>query len=414
MPDSLRILYLVPYAPTPIRTRPYNLCLSLTRAGHILTLATCWESHDEQVELGTFSAAGIRVLGRPLSKVQRARNITNALFAGQPMQGHYSWQPELFRAVWEEIQLNSYDIVHLEHLRGARYGKQLRIRIDRAKLNLPLIWDSVDCISYLFEQAAQQGRTLFGRIITRLELGRTKKYEASLGREFDRILITSPADAQAFQRLDGFEPPHPIEILPNGVDLENFRPAVAPRSENTVIFTGKLSYHANVSAALHLIQEIMPLVWQQKPQMRVQLVGKDPDRALRALAEADARIQVTGTVKDLRPYLQSAALSVAPMLYGAGIQNKVLEAMACGVPVVAYPVAVSGLQGIHPGEEFLLAHDPPEFSQKILQLLDDFEHRKSLAERAYRYVSTHCSWEQVARNLAVIYQDAIERTSIRY
>jgi hypothetical protein len=94
------------------------------------------------------------------------------------------------------------------------------------------------------------------------------------------------------------------------VDLEYFSPGSSPRSKNIVIFSGKLSYHANVAAALHLVKEIMPYVWEKRPETIVQLAGKDPSRAIKALAAADARIQVTGTVSDLRSYLRQAALAV--------------------------------------------------------------------------------------------------------
>ena len=324
----MKILYLVPYAPTRIRTRPYNLLLSLAKAGHSVTLATCWENQEEKNALDAFVSAGIQVIGQPLGRLQIVRNLTRAVLSGKPMQSQYSWQPALFRMALDEIRQKSYDVLHIEHLRGAIYGMQLSSGLQKDGKSIPIIWDSVDCISYLFEQALYLSRSVFGRIVSRLEFERTRKFEASQGSHFDRILITSTVDAQAFAKLDGFEPAHPVVILPNGVDLEYFSPGSSPRSENIVIFSGKLSYHANVSAALHLVQEIMPIVWEKEPETIVQLAGKDPTRAIKALAAADARVQVTGSVADLRPYLRQAALAVAPMLYGAGIQNKVLEAMA--------------------------------------------------------------------------------------
>lgn len=404
----MKILYLVPYAPTRIRTRPYNLLISLARAGYNVTLATCWENQQEKKALDFFDSFGIRVIGQPLGRFQRVRNLTRAVLSGMPMQSQYSWQPSLFSLVWEEIQRHSYDVLHVEHLRGAVYGLQLRSRLPKDEKSIPIIWDSVDCISYLFEQAAALGRSAFGRTVTRLELAKTKKFEASMVQNFDRILFTSTVDAQAYAKLEGFEPAHPIVVLPNGVDLGYFSPGSSTRSENIVIFSGKLSYHANITAALHLVQEIMPHVWQSKPDTLVQLAGKDPDWAIRKLAAADARIQVTGTVSDLRPYLCQAALAVAPMLYGAGIQNKVLEAMACGTPLVAYPLAVSGLPGLTPGVEMHLAYNSAEFGSLILRLLADKEESELLSENAYHFISTCYSWEKIGRDLEAVYRDAID------
>jgi len=373
-----------------------------------VTLATCWENQQEKNALDFFDSFGIRVIGQPLGKFQRVRNLSRAMLSGMPMQSRYSWQPDLFSLVWEEIRTDSYDVLHVEHLRGAVYGLQVRSRLQKDEISIPILWDSVDCISYLFEQAAALGRSVFGRFVTRVELAKTKKFEASMAQIFDRILFTSSVDAQAFAQLEGFEPVHPVVVLPNGVDLGYFSPDSSPRSEHIVIFSGKLSYHANITAALHLVQEVMPHVWHSKPNTLVQLVGKDPDRAIRKLAAADARIQVTGTVSDLRPYLHQAALAVAPMLYGAGIQNKVLEAMACGTPLVAYPLAVSGLPGLTPGVEMLLAHNPSEFGGMILRLLADKKERELLSENAYQFISACYSWDKIGRDLEAVYRDAID------
>ena len=105
------------------------------------------------------------------------------------------------------------------------------------------------------------------------------------------------------------------------------------RDGRTVIFTGKMSYHANVAGALYFAHEVLPRIWQRDPQVRFQIVGKDPPQAVQQLAR-DARIEVTGYVKDLRPYLAQATVAVCPVAYAVGIQNKVLEAMAMQVPVV--------------------------------------------------------------------------------
>jgi glycosyltransferase involved in cell wall biosynthesis len=115
------------------------------------------------------------------------------------------------------------------------------------------------------------------------------------------------------------------------VDLEFFRPQVVPRDPATLIFTGKMSYHANLAAALDLIRDIMPRIWAHRPEVRVQIVGRNPPAWLRRAAR-DPRVEIVGTVPDLRPYLARATLAVCPLRYAVGIQNKVLEARPWGLP----------------------------------------------------------------------------------
>ena len=333
----------------------------------------------------------------------------------------------------------------MEHLRGACYGLRTK------DLGLPTVWDSVDCISYLFEQAARDSRSVFGRLVTRLELGRTRRYEGWLVGQFDRVLVTSPVDGEALARLyqatrgqgdketrghgdkgmGCLSPPHPLTpsphplltVLPNGVDLAYFTPTGEPREADTLVFSGKMSYHANVTAVLHLVEEIMPLVWAQRQQVRLIIAGKDPPRKVRALACRHwPLVGVTGTVPDIRPYLRRATVAVVPTPYGAGIQNKVLEAMACETPVVASAQAVSALQ-VTDGEEILVAGEPSgraprlssakssgrgpaEFARRVLELLENEALRKRIGRRGREYVEKHHDWRRVAEQLERIYRDA--------
>jgi glycosyltransferase involved in cell wall biosynthesis len=280
---------------------------------------------------------------------------------------------------------------------------------------LPVVWDSVDCISNLFERAARTSRSLFGRWVTRFELPRTRRYEGQAVRRFDRVLTTAAVDAEALTRLAQAATTPPPEAnptgqvltLPNGVDLDYFSPGDEPREPATIVLTGKMSYHANVTAALFLMTDIMPHVWAQQPDVRVNIIGSAPPPEIRALAARHApRVTVSGYVADLRPYLRRATLAVAPVAYGAGIQNKVLEAMACGAPVVASPQAVAALHTTQ-GEEVLVAEGGPASAAAILQLLADPALRQRLGAGGRRYVAEQHDWNQVARQLRTIYHELV-------
>jgi glycosyltransferase involved in cell wall biosynthesis len=173
-----------------------------------------------------------------------------------------------------------------------------------------------------------------------------------------------------------------------------------------VVFTGKMSYHANVTAALYLIRTIMPLVWAQRPQARAWIVGRDPPGSILRESAVNDRVCVTGAVPDVRPYLRRAMVAAAPVRYGAGIQNKVLEAMACGTPVVASPRGVSAL-AVEDGRHVLVAETPEAFARAILSVLTNRPGCQHLPRQARRYVEVNHDWQEITERLESIYAEVV-------
>jgi glycosyltransferase involved in cell wall biosynthesis len=444
----MRILFIVPYVPNLIRVRPYNLIRQLAARDHEVTVLTLWSGREERADAEALTEHCHDVVALPLPGYCSLWNCVQALPRLEPLQSVYSWSRSLAHEIDGYLRQPPlvghppYDVVHVEHLRAARYGLVARgmqpfgpscsgensRRSPRRKpwtrlSRPPVIWDSVDCISHLLEQTAQSSRSVFGRLKTRFDLGRTRQYEGWLVEQFDRVLVTAGTDQRALEalyasRLDhrsASSTPHPsgITVLPNGVDLGYFTPGHEPREPDTLVFTGKMSYHANVTAVLHLVNDIMPHVWSQRRRVRLTIAGKDPPRRVRALAiRHRPLVDVTGTVPDIRPYLRRATAAVVSTPYGAAIQNKVLEAMACETPVVASPQAVSALQ-VRDGEEVLVANRTSDatqtvgFARRVLQLLEDGALRRKIGRRGREYVEKHHDWRRVAERLEGIYRDAI-------
>ena len=321
----MRILFIVPYVPNLIRVRPYNLIRNLTVQGHQVTVMTL--STNEAIDVEHLKQCGCQVYAFDLPAWRSLLNALTAIPGKMPLQASYCWHPLLAHASIDMI-LNAagnlpFDVIHIEHLRGARYGLNLLQALEASKRKIPLVWDSVDCITYLFEQASTLSRRKMNCWMTRFELARTQKFESYLVGRFERILVTSQVDKTALVSLGPSNGKKAeVSVLPNGVDLTYFHPdKTVARQAETLVVSGKMSYHANVSMVKYLVENIMPIIWERKPGVKLWIVGKNPTKEIRDLAENSA-ITITGTVEDIRPYLQSATVAVAPITYGAGIQNK--------------------------------------------------------------------------------------------
>jgi glycosyltransferase involved in cell wall biosynthesis len=271
----------------------------------------------------------------------------------------------------------------------------------------------VDSISLLFRQTMVQSKSFLSRGLTRFELSRTERYEGWLVDQFDRVLVTSEDDKLALLSLRTREGKIPgVEVLPNGVDLGYFSPAEnGERDDQTVVLSGKMSYHANISMVVGFIEDIMPLVWEKRPGVKVWLVGKDPSPRVLAYAQYP-NIQVTGKVDDMRPYLTKATLSAAPISYGVGIQNKVLEAMACATPVIASQQAVSAL-GVEAGKDIVVADNSLDFANKVISLLDEREQRESVGRAGRQFVERNHDWAVLAARLEEVYTQSLNQQSTR-
>jgi polysaccharide biosynthesis protein PslH len=392
----MRILYLTPYIPSPVRVRPYQLIRHLAALGHPVTLICLGGKNEEPEALDTLRRWCHEVVVVPTSRRRATLQALQALPSARPFQAAYGASDALVEAALQRA--DRHDVVHIEHLRGSSYGRPLR--------DYPLLLDAVDCISLLFERAFRQGASPTGRARALLDLARTRRAEGEFGDTFGRIVVTSEEDRWALQQLQQPGTRRPcIDVVPNGVDLAAFPPApIERRDRATVILAGKMSYHANEAAALYLGRAIMPLIWRERRDVRCLIVGRDPPAAVRALGD-DPRIAVTGSVPDIAPFLHQATLAVVPLRYGVGIQNKVLEAMATATPVVASPQATRAL-GAQAGAALRLAATPAAFAATVLELLDSPAQRSALSAAGRRYVETHHDWRHSTEQLIDCYVEA--------
>lgn len=392
----MRILFVSPYIPSLVRVRPYNILKALVKRGHQVTLLALRPPGDEGEALSQIQDWCEQVHIVPHSRNQTLLNGLRALPTNSPIQAAYSRSPLFAQTAAELLRQNQYDVAHVEHLRGAILADSLG--------TMPVVFDSVDSISLLFAKVLQDAPSLKSRLMATLDLGRTRRFEGQLTTRFKEVTVTSEADRKALIDL-GCAGDH-ITVVPNGVDLEYFQPMAVPRHPKRLVFTGKMSYHANIAAVDDLVHKIMPIVWKQEPDAELYIVGKDPSPAVQALAEIP-RVTVTGSVPDMRPYLAEASIALSTVRYGVGIQNKVLEAMAMSTPVVCSPQANSALK-THNGVNILVGETHEDVAHHIIDLLASPEKRQQIGEEGRSYVEKFQTWDHAASVLETLYRNVMK------
>ena len=261
--------------------------------------------------------------------------------------------------------------------------------------DVPAVIDLVDVDSQKWFDYAEKTSGLKRRLF-QLEGRRLRALEQSLPDRARAITLVSEAEAELYR---SFCPNDRTVAVANGVDLDYFRPhqggplpwqPLATSDRCNAVFVGALDYRANIDAVTWFAAEVWPLVRQRLPELTLALVGRKPDPAVQRLAKIPG-IRVFGTVPDVRPYIAAADFVVAPLRIARGIQNKVLEAMAMGKPVICSPAAMEGISKM-PENETLVAATPHDWAKSIHQLVSDKPLRQRLAVAARHHVERHYIW----------------------
>ena len=371
----MRILYLthrLPYAPDRgDRIRAYHTLRALSAQAdvHLVSLV---HDRDEERRALSLRDAGMRVT---TVMVPRLRNMARAvalLPSRQPLT-HLLLHAPAARARIASICRRWRPDAALVYCSGMA-PLAMAAPLD----GIPFVLDMVDVDSAKWIAYARTSRAPLRWVYAR-EAKCLARFEAAAARRAHATLVVTERE-----RLDlaAIAPGADIRVIGNGIDLDSFRPAGGPSAIPRLVFTGVFNYRPNERGAVWFAREVWPAVCTARPDARLTLVGANPTPAIRALSAADPTIEVTGTVADVRPWLWSASVAVAPLLEARGVQNKVLEALAAGVPMVTTPAVAAGLpDAALPGCR--VTADPDEYARLVIDLLSrTADERRAIACRA--------------------------------
>jgi len=376
----LMVAHRIPYPPhTGDKSRAFHVARHLGRH-HRLTLAFIVDDPEDMPGLDTLRAEVTPDLeyARVWKRWATVRGGL-ALARGGTLTLGYFGSRALRARIAERLARERYDLIYVSSSAMAQYVP--------AGLDIPTVMDFVDVDSDKWLQYGRHARPPLGWVYG-AEGWRLRAYEASVARWARLCLVTTAAEEAL---LGSFAPWATTAVIPNGIDLAQYQPVERPSEEPVVMFTGAMDYLPNVDAVRYFHDEILPRVRARVPETRLSIVGLNPSPAVRKLAETPGVI-VTGAVPDVRPYYAQAAVCIAPLRIARGVQNKVIQAMAMGLPVVASGRACQGLTA-EAGAHLHVADDAAAFAERVVSLLQDPDERRRLGRRGRAFVEANHAWE---------------------
>jgi sugar transferase (PEP-CTERM/EpsH1 system associated) len=395
----MKILFALSRFPFPTlkgdKLRAYYQLKELSK-NHEIHLICLSEEKDDLFYLQDLEPYCASIQLAHLSLFRKGWNLINALFTDKPFQVHYFRHPYLKKILNKTISEKQIDVCYVQLIRMVE-----NISFEH---EVGYYLDYMDCFSAGMFKRADRAHGLI-RYIYLTEAKRLKKYEHKIADRFHAYSIISEADR------DSFDAPlkNKIQVIPNGIshdflDFENHS-----EKDIDLIFTGNMNYYPNIEAARYLCKQIIPGLLNVFPELRVYIVGTDPTLEVQHFAAPN--VVVTGYVPDLRPYLARAKVAIAPMFFGSGLQNKLLEAMAMGIPVLTSPLANSSLNAPE-DEAICIAHTPEAFINKAIKLLQNDSFAREIGTNGKAYVTRQFDWFKRNADLEAGLEAIIQRKTI--
>lgn len=326
------------------------------------------------VVVQSIARSALQVLSRGLSRTS--------------LQVNFYRSPRLAAVIQRVVRTYDVDVVYVHLFRLAQHA----LNTIQYK-----ILDLTDCISHELRLALPYRRGLM-KLVYRLETPRVQRYESWIPAQFDECWVVSKRDQENVLELC---PEANVVVVPNGVDTNHYRPLDgSARSPFDLAFVGHLGVFHNVDAVLYFYKCIFPRVRRDFPAARFLVIGQSPSRQVLDLRR-DRSVVVTGFVEDLGKYLAEATVFVAPLRFAAGVQNKVLEAMAAELPVVASRLVNEGI-GATNGRDIVIADGEGDFATAVSRLLQNPTARRQIGRAGRRFVQERFSWSVAVNRIAEI------------
>ena len=308
------------------------------------------------------------------SKFQLLTNLFNGFFNQKPFQVNYFYSKKAQNAFDQFVEELIPDAIFCQLIRTAEYVVKYS--------TIHKVLDYMDALSSAMDRRINNTGAFKKRMV-KIEVNRLKAYEKRIASEFNELVIISEQDRNSFS----FKEKESIHVISNGVDTNYFNPVDA-KKEYDFLFVGNMSYPPNVDAAVHFVEDILPLIKSKKPNIKVMIAGTTPAPSVKALASYN--VTITGFLEDIRSAYNQSKVFVAPLRLGAGLQNKLLEAMSMSIPCITSTLANNALMASE--KEILVTDNKEEFANYCVELIKNNNFRDEIGANGQDYIKANFSW----------------------
>jgi sugar transferase (PEP-CTERM/EpsH1 system associated) len=401
----MRILWVKAGGLLPLDTggkiRSYNILRELARAHEVscfLFLAAGEAGAQEELRSLFKQLACVPLnLPRPKSFAEVCAYALRA-FSRDPYNISKYCRLEVRQKLVETLERSNYDVVVCDFLIAAR--------VIPWDIPTPKVIFTHNVESIIWKRHYETAKHPMWKALTRLEAAKMEAAEKRYLALANRVLAVSENDATNFKQYIN---PSRLSIISTGVDIGYFAPVNAVETPCSLVFIGSMDWLPNEDAVVYFIEQILPFIRQDEPQVSLSIVGRNPSPRIMRSAATTEHVEVTGRVEDIRPYLDRSEVCIVPLRIGSGTRLKIFEAMSMGKAVVSTSIGAEGLP-VRDGEHILLADDPESFARATLTLLRDDDLRRKIGCAARKLVAENYSWAQVAEDLSKVLKDVAEES----
>jgi sugar transferase (PEP-CTERM/EpsH1 system associated) len=322
--------------------------------------------------------------------------LARSLLTGRPFLIERDRSSEMQALVKQLVAEERPDILHVVQLNMAQYALGIT--------DIPRVLDQENAVSTIVKRLYRLEKPGLRKWLAYLEWRRMEKYEGGICQEFNHVLAVSEEDRIILERLTDGRPN--VTVVPIGIDCETLHPISREPMAKGILCLGTMFWLPNVDGVLWFAKEVLPLVRREISGGKFYVVGKNPQREIRALQSASGNpaeaVVVTGYVKDPTPYFAKSAVFVVPLRAGGGMRVKILDAWARGIPIVSTSIGCEGIE-VRDGENILVADAPQDFARAVVRVIQDRELARALAANGRKWVEQHYDWRQVYRMWDQVY-----------